>query len=153
MDKRTWKSLTDAEIFAQIPAARARERKASRTEPRARRASYDRKSGLVLIELTSGAYFGFPARAHSWLRTATDDDLTKVEVTPGGDGLRWDTLDADMSVPALIQNSFGSKTWMRELGRAGGRSRSPAKVRAARANGRKGGRPRKRKVRSQRAFP
>ncbi len=148
MDKRTWSPLTDAEIFAQIPAARARARQASRTEPRARAAKYDRKSGLVVIQLTSGAYFGFPARAHRWLRTATDDDLTNVEVTPGGDGLRWDSIDADLSVPALIQNSFGSKTWMRELGRAGGRSRSAAKARAARANGRKGGRPRKSSARS-----
>ena len=148
MAKRTWQPLTDAEIFAQIPAARARARIASRTEPRARGVKYDRRSGLVIIELTSGAFFGFPARAHYWLRNARDNDLTKVEITPGGDGLRWDTLDADLSVPALIQNSFGSKTWMRELGRAGGRSRSAAKVRAARVNGRKGGRPRKKAART-----
>ena len=148
MNKRKWRFPTDAEIAAQIKAARIRSRIAEKTEPRACRASYDRESGLLTIELTSGAFFGFPVRAHYWLRNATDDDLTKVEVTPGGDGLRWDTLDADLSVPALIQNSFGSKTWMRELGRAGGRSRSAAKVRAARANGRKGGRPRKKAART-----
>ncbi len=144
MAKPTWRHLTDAEIFAQIPAARARERSASKTEPRARHARYDSRTGLVLIELTSGAYFGFPARAIRWLKGATDSDLTNVEVSPNGDALRWDSIDMDLSVPGLVSSAFGSKTWMRELGRAGGKSRSAAKARAARANGRKGGRPRKR---------
>ena len=148
MSKRTWQFPTDAEIRAQIKAARARERLAARTEPRARHVRYDSKSGLVIIELTSGAFFGFPARASRWLRDASQEELANVEVSPGGDGLRWDRIDVDLSVPALIQNSFGSKTWMRELGRAGGRSRSHAKVRAARANGRKGGRPRKKATRT-----
>lgn len=147
MNKRKWRFPTDAEIVAQIKAARIRSRIAAKTEPRARRASYDRHSGLVTIELTSGAFFGFPARASRWLRDASHEELADVEVSPGGDGLRWDRIDVDLSVPGLIQNSFGSKTWMRELGRAGGRSRSAAKVRAARANGRLGGRPRKKKSR------
>ncbi len=148
MANRTWRPLTDAEIFAQIPAARARERAAAKTEPRARHARYDSRTGLVLIELTSGAFFGFPARAVRWLRGATESDLTNVEVMPSGDTLRWDRIDMDLSVPGLISSAFGSKTWLRELGRAGGRSRSAAKARAARANGRKGGRPRKRSARS-----
>jgi hypothetical protein len=38
---------------------------------------------------------------------------------------------------------FGTEAWMRELGRAGGRSTSDAKAAAARENGRRGGRPRK----------
>lgn len=147
MVKRKWRPLTDAEILAQIPAARAREREAAKREPRARRACYDRASGLVTVELTSGAFFGFPARSVRWLRDATDQALANIEVDPGGEGLRWDAIDVDLSVPGLIHGvfgPFGSKTWMREMARTGGRSRSPAKVRAARANGRKGGRPRKR---------
>jgi hypothetical protein len=145
--QRRWRFATQAEILAQIKAARARERIEAKTEPRALHARYDSKSGLVVIELTSGAFFGFPARASRWLQDASEEDLTNVEVYPGGGGLRWDRIDVDLSVPGLIQNSFGSKTWMRELGRAGGRSRSAAKVRAARANGRKGGRPRKKSAR------
>ena len=38
---------------------------------------------------------------------------------------------------------FGTKAWMSELARRGGRITSPAKAAAARANGAKGGRPRK----------
>jgi hypothetical protein len=49
------------------------------------------------------------------------------------------------NVPALLQGVFGSKNWMaRQLGANGGRSRTDAKVAAARENGLKGGRPRKR---------
>ena len=60
-----------------------------------------------------------------------------------GYGLHWEKLDADLSIPALIVGIFGSKAWMQELARRGGASTSPAKAAAARANGAKGGRPRK----------
>jgi hypothetical protein len=57
-------------------------------------------------------------------------------------GLHWPKLDTDLYVPALLQGVFGSKQWMaQQLGAQGGRSRTAAKVAAARANGRKGGRP------------
>jgi len=47
-------------------------------------------------------------------------------------------------VPALVSGIFGTRAWMtRELARAGGRKTSEAKTVAARANGAKGGRPRK----------
>jgi len=47
-------------------------------------------------------------------------------------------------VPGLLQGTFGTRRWMAgELGAAGGKARSTAKVAAARENGRKGGRPRK----------
>jgi hypothetical protein len=38
---------------------------------------------------------------------------------------------------------FGSRQWMSELARRAGRATSPAKAAAARANGAKGGPPRK----------
>lgn len=38
---------------------------------------------------------------------------------------------------------FGTRKWMSELARRAGRATSPAKAAAARANGAKGGRPRK----------
>jgi hypothetical protein len=139
--------LTDVDIAAQIHAARSRSRRKAHTEPRAKRARYDRASGLVTVELTSGAFFGFPARSSAWLRDASHEDLTNVTISPSGGAIRWDSLDADFSVAGLIHGvfgPFGSKSWMRELGRSGGKTRSAAKARAARANGRKGGRPRKR---------
>jgi hypothetical protein len=58
-------------------------------------------------------------------------------------------LDADLWLPALLEGVFGSRRWMAaRLGARGGKAKSKAKARAARANGKLGGRPRK--VRSRR---
>jgi hypothetical protein len=57
-----------------------------------------------------------------------------------GFGLHWETLDVDFSVAGLVNGIFGTAKWM--AARAG-RAISPAKAAAARANGAKGGRPRK----------
>ena len=46
-----------------------------------------------------------------------------MEVSPTGLGLHWQKLDADLSVPALLQGLFGTKAWMSELERLGGSAR------------------------------
>jgi hypothetical protein len=134
---------SDEEVLAQIPAARRRARAARTSEPRAKSARYDRARGLVIVELQNGSYFGFPAQLGQGLRGASPDELAEVEVSPSGEALHWERLNADLRVPALLQGMFGTRAWMRELGRIGGRARSEAKARAARLNGAKGGRPRK----------
>ena len=143
MVKRT---ITDEEIRAQIPVARARAKR--RRAVRARTATYDRETERVVVELTNGCVMGFPANLAEGLRGAEPDELADVQVVLGGDGLRWEGLDADLLVRELARGVFGSKVWMSEiageLGRRGGRVRSEAKAAAARRNGQKGGRPRKR---------
>ena len=47
-------------------------------------------------------------------------------------------------VPGLVAGLFGTRRWMAEIGRRGGKRRTKAKALAARANGAKGGRPRRR---------
>lgn len=135
--------LTDAEILAQIPAARARERAQRRSGMRARRVSYDAKRDLLILELANGVLFGFPTRVVPALRGASPEELLRVELSPSGGGLHWDALDIQVSVPGLLLSSFNRAQTVRELARVAGRSRSNAKAVAARANGRKGGRPRK----------
>jgi hypothetical protein len=134
---------SEAEILTQLPLAAARGRAAAATEPRAKAAYYDTTSGRVTIELTNGCVFAFPPALAQGLGSATDDELAAVEVMPGAESIYWECLDVGFSVPNLIAGSFGTKAWMRELGRAGGRVRSPAKTAAVRENGKKGGRPRK----------
>lgn len=138
---------TEAEVLAQLPAAHERERIAAETEPRAASARYDARTRRIVMELTNGCMFAFPAEYGQGLRGATAEQLTKVEVASGGYLLLWEDLDAALAVPGLVAGTFGSKAWMRELGRLGGRARSEAKVHASRENGKKGGRPRK--VRSE----
>lgn len=57
-----------------------------------------------------------------------------------GIGLHWETLDVDLSVPDLLAGPFGAKAHMAQHA---GQARSAAKAAAARANGSRGGRPRK----------
>jgi hypothetical protein len=61
-----------------------------------------------------------------------------------GNGLHWEGLDLDLSVPGLLSSLFSGPEWLAELGRIGGRNSSAAKAAAARKNGRQGGRPRTR---------
>ena len=128
---------------AELAAARRRGAELDRTEPRATGARYDPASGRVIVDLTNGCVFAFPARALQGLAEASDSDLAAVEVTAAGRGLHWDTLDADFTVPGLLMGLFGTQAWMaREQARRAGATTSPAKAQAARENGRKGGRPR-----------
>lgn len=112
-------------------------------EPRAASARYDAASGRVVVELTNGCGFLFPARAVQGLETAGDDALAEVEILGLGIGLHWERLDVDVSVPGLLAGLFGTKAWMdRQRASKAGAARSPAKADAARRNGAKGGRPR-----------
>jgi len=112
-------------------------------EPRAKSARYSRARRQVVVELTNGCTFMFPVDMAQGLTGATDSELTNIEVLGSGLGLHWEKLDADLSIPALIVGTFGSKAWMQELARRGGSATSSSKAAAARANGAKGGRPRK----------
>jgi len=117
--------------------------KSDRYEPRATSVHYDSSKGRVVVELANGATFIFPPSVAQGLEDALAEDLLDVSVTPSGDGLRWEKLDADLSVSSLLMGIFGNKAWMAELGRLGGKSRTKAKADASRANGQKGGRPRR----------
>lgn len=128
--------LTDAAIDAALERGRA----AHANEPRAAAARYDRPSGRVIVDLENGCTFAFPPRLAQGLEGASDDQLAAVEILGRGYGLHWEELDVDLSLPGLMAGIFGTKAWM--AGHAG-RATSPAKAAAARANGAKGGRPRK----------
>jgi hypothetical protein len=111
-------------------------------KPRAAKAAYLARDAALQIELTNGARLSVPVRLIPSLRRATPRDIRSVQVLGRGGGLHWESLDLDLSVPALVASVFDSPTWMAELGRMGGRRSSDAKTEAARRNGRKGGRPR-----------
>ncbi|HEV2145954.1 MAG TPA: DUF2442 domain-containing protein [Longimicrobiaceae bacterium] len=148
---RSWTPATDEELALQYARAEEAGRAADASEPRAIRARYDHERGRVEVELRNGCLFAFPAEMGQGLRGASPAELEQVEVTPSGYGLRWDGLDVDLAVPALMAGVFGTEAWMRELGRAGGSRTSAAKAAAARENGRRGGRPRKTAPEGERA--
>ncbi len=116
-------------------------KRSDRLEPRAAKASYDSRNGRIVVDLTNGTTFIFPPALAERLSGASPTELRNLRITPSGDGLHWDDLDVDLSLTGLLIGIFGSKKWMSELGRQGGRATSEVKVRASRTNGRKGGRP------------
>ncbi len=134
---------TDADILAQIPAARARERRDARDGLRASKARYQRSANRLLIELTNGVTFTFPTQTVPALRDLAAAQLARVTLDASGGGLRWDAVDIDLSVAGLILSVIGPKEQRRQLARLAGSVTSRAKAAAARRNGRKGGRPRR----------
>lgn len=133
----------DAEVSTDIDfdAAQART-EALRQAGYALSARYDRRRARVIVELSTGVQLAIPAAHLEGLAGAAPDALADIEISPAGLGLHWPQLDADLYLPALLQGVFGSRRWMAaQLGSTGGQARSPAKAAAARANGRKGGRP------------
>lgn len=134
-------SQTDG-FTREYAAAISRGKNLATSEPRAVSARYDRLTQRIIVELRNGVAIAFPPQLAQGLRGASPRQLAAVEITPSGDGLHWEQLDADLSVPALVQGILGTKAWMRELARYAGSRTSLKKAAAARRNGKKGGRPR-----------
>src|SRR6202048_5570160 len=124
-------------------ATKRAERRRTR-EPTVMAACYAPERDRVVIELSSGYEVAFPPRRAQGLEKAKPSDLDVIEISPSGFGLHFPKLDADLWLPAVLGGVFGSRRWMAaQLGSRGGKSKSKAKARAARANGQLGGRPRK----------
>ena len=102
---------------------------------------YEARTGRVVVDFTNGATLLVPARSLQGLEDASDAELAEVELL-GETGLHWESRDVDFTVAGLMRGVFGTAAFMAGQ-RKGGQSRSEAKVAASRANGAKGGRPRK----------
>jgi hypothetical protein len=137
------KIVSKEERKRQIQKAKEASRLADETEPRAKSVHYDEATDLIVIELKNGAFFSFPPHLAQGLGDGTPEQLNDIWLDASGSSVHWDSLDVDFDIPLLIQGVFGTKAWMAELGRKGGQASTPAKARAARENGKKGGRPRK----------
>jgi hypothetical protein len=129
-------NLTDAEI----DAATARGKRSRKVLPHAASARYDHKLRQIVVKYTNGTTFSFPPALVQGLSGASAEQLADIRILGKGFGLHWEVLDVDLSVPGLIEYVFGSRKLM---AKHAGQAKSPAKSKAARANGAKGGRPRK----------
>jgi len=128
----------------QIEAARVRARQFRVDDRRAVRVRYEKKPDLVTLHLDDGVRISIPRGMLEGLQDASAAQLAKVEILGRGTGIHWPLLDVDHYVPGLLNHIFGTSRWMTELGRRGGSATSANKAAAARANGKKGGRPKQR---------
>jgi hypothetical protein len=113
-------------------------------EPRVAEVQY--KSGpeldILILKLSDGHRHLIPREDLEGLQGATPEQIAQVEVLGNGTGLRWPALNLDHYIPSLLQNVYGTKRWMEQIGLRGGSIKSAAKRRSSQANGLKGGRPR-----------
>jgi hypothetical protein len=135
--------ISDDELVRQIEAAREADRIADLTEPRARHAYYDPATGRIVVELKLGGAFAFPPSLYRELAGRSPAELAAVQPAVGGEGLEWEALDVHIAVAGVLVRMLGPAL-PRAFAQKGGSSTSERKAAAARANGARGGRPRKR---------
>lgn len=125
----------------QLDSALTQARRFAPSDRRVLRAEYERKSDLVTLYLDDGVRVSIPRVKLQGLREAEPSKVAVIEIRGHGTGLHWPLLNVDHYVPGLLNHVFGTSRWMADLGRRGGSATSKRKTAAARANGRKGGRP------------
>ncbi len=145
MDKTKQRRLTVAEIDAQIDEARKREAAEREVGLRADAAWYDPASDYLMMRMTNRRLFGVPVKDIGYLKGLTPAQLGHVTLSPSGSGLCWDAEDMHLDVPSLLFDALGARGAARVWATAAGKATSDAKTKAARTNGVKGGRPRKKK--------
>ncbi len=161
--------MSELEFQSHLEAANQRGLKSQVGQVRALHVRFDRASGNLVLSLRGGLTLLVPARLLQGVADASPEQIERVEVAADGSALRFEELDADFAVQDIAAGAFGTRKWMQHLeetgaldeasierrrqvdellsastmGRKGGSARTEAKTAASRANGAKGGRPRK----------
>ena len=127
---------TDAEIEAALERAKLHD-----GDPLARTVEHIPALNLLIVGLSNHRRLVLPIEDLQGLGNATHKQIQNYELLGRGTGIGFPDLDVDLYVPALIEGVYGNRRWMAQLGKKGGKARTEAKRRAAKANGAKGGRP------------
>lgn len=108
--------MTNVEdIDEQIEQIRQKSKLKFLVEPRAITANYFPNDKTIAIYLNTGAVLTIPVNPIQWLIDADPQLLTEIEITPLGDGLHWEKLDIDLSIPGLLSGNLGDAQWMKKL--------------------------------------
>lgn len=132
---KTNATAKDRDRFAR---ARARGRSRVKDPSTVVDARYDPVRNVIDLAFHGGGSMSVPG-----LEEARASDLGTICVSAAGDALSWPSLDINVYVPGLVERAFGTRLFAAATGRRGGQRKTRAKTAAAKANGAKGGRPRK----------
>ena len=126
---------------AQIKALAAKGEAAAK-EPHATAVRFNSDRDRYDIELSTGGAFAVPRSALKALpASASREALRGVRLMPAGFSLWWDALDTGYHIEDLEALALGAAAAARMLGRRGGAAMTTEKAKAARENGKRGGRP------------
>lgn len=129
---------TDANIDAALRQAKIHD-----SEPVAQTVEHVPGLNLLIVGLSNGRRLVLPVEEVQGLEKANHEQIKNHELLGRGTGIHFSELNVDLYVPALIEGVYGNRRWMAQLGKKGGAARTEAKRLAARANGAKGGRPKR----------
>ena len=73
----------------------------SSLEPLATKVTFDSEN--MWVQLTDGRSIGVPLAYFPRLAKASSSDRKRYVISGGGIGLHWESIDEDISVPALLQ--------------------------------------------------
>jgi hypothetical protein len=136
-------SATATRVKIKVPSAAEVAARQQREDERANLVSaskvrYSAGSDSIRLHMLSGFEVIIPRRLIEELDEVPRSVLSKeLTLGIGGDAISVPSYDIDIAVAGLLRDLVGSN-----IQRIGGRARTAAKAAAARANGRKGGRPR-----------
>lgn len=129
----------DAEIRRAVKGAREREDTATKIVS----ARYDKRSDTIISLLSTGATLAVPRKAIPGFAKARPMQIVDLAISPARESLWSDSVDDGVLLEQMLVLAAGEAT----LGTIGARinaaKKSPARAAASRANGAKGGRPRK----------
>ena len=138
--------ITDAEYAAAVAAGRTH----ADTEMRAQAVRYVPERDAIEIITNREAGFLIPRAWIGALQEVPSEDLVKLEVWPDGSAIEIEDRDIHISVHGLLTAVLPAilppRTIAALFASRGGQVTSDAKRNSSRANGRKGGRPPKRKA-------
>ena len=139
----TANSTSDTDMTAALAAGRAE----AEAEIRARTVRYVADRDAIEIVTMRDAGFLIPRGWIAELQDVPLEDLSKLEVWPDGSAIELDARDIHISVDGLITATLPAMLSARTLAMLfasrGGKATSDAKRASAKANGLRGGRPRK----------
>jgi hypothetical protein len=129
-----------ATIRRAVTEARRREKWATKI----RTAKHDLKRDLIVVELSTGAVLGVPKRLIPGFAKASARALSDLAISPEAESLWSDTADDGVLLEQLLVLAAGERTIGTLGAQINASKRTAARAAASRANGAKGGRPRKR---------
>ena len=140
MDKhrKTKDVTTDADIDVALEPAKPHD-----DDPLARTVRYIPLLKILIIDLSNGRRIALSIEDVPELSKATKKVLQNCELVGRGTAINFPDIDVALPIDGIIEGVYGKSRWMAELGQKGGSVKTRAERRVTRANGKKGGRPKK----------